>query len=59
MKEMTVRELIQSLILESPDLDAEVYVEQPIDEIEAQAYKIHKITSDGSNDSLFIKIGGR
>jgi len=56
---MTVRELIQTLVLESPDLDAEVYVEQPIDEIETQAYKIHKITSDGSNDSLFIKIGGR
>ena len=56
---MTVRELIQTVILESPDLDAEVYVEQPIDEIEAQAYKINKITSGGSNDSLFIKIGGR
>ena len=59
MKEMTVRELIQTLVLESPDLDAEVYVEQPIDEIEVQTYKINKITSDGSNDGLFIKIGGR
>lgn len=56
---MTVRELIQTLVLESPDLDAEVYVEQPIDEIEVQTYKINKITSDGSNDGLFIKIGGR
>jgi len=56
---MTVRELIQSLILESPDLDAEVYVEQPIDEIEAQAYKINKITNGGSNDGLFIEIGGK
>ena len=56
---MTVRELIQTVILESPDLDAEVYIEQPIDEIEARAYKINKITSDGSNDALFVKIGGR
>ena len=54
---MTVRELIQTLILESPDLDAEVYVEQPIDEIEVQSYEINKITNGGSNDGLFIEIG--
>ena len=53
---MTVRDLVQTILLESPDLDATVYVSKQIDEIEVKSYEIENISSEGSNDSLVITI---
>ena len=53
---MTVRDFIQKILLESPDLDATVYIHKQIDDIECKSYVIDNITSGGSNDSLTIKI---
>lgn len=53
---MTVRDLVQTILLESPDLDATVYVGKQIDEIEVKSYEIENISSEGSNDSLVITI---
>jgi len=53
---MTVRDLVQKLILESPDLDATVYIGKQIDEFEVKSYEIENISSEGSNDSLVITI---
>ena len=54
---MTVRELIQTLILESPNLDAQVYV-QKVDEKNEECFDfiIDKVTDGGTNDALFIEI---
>lgn len=53
---MTVRDLVQTILLESPDLDATVYVGKQIDEFEVKSYEIENISSKGSNDSLVITI---
>ena len=53
---MTVRDFIQTLILECPDMDAKVYIQKWIDEIEVKDYVISKITNGGTNDALFIEI---
>lgn len=55
---MTVRDLIQTLLLQAPNLDAEVYVESRKDEIEMNSLKILRIDSEGSNDSLTIEVSG-
>ena len=53
---MTVRDLVQAILLESPDLDATVYIGKQIDEFEVKSYEIENISSEGSNDSLVISI---
>ena len=37
---MTVRDLVQAILLESPDLDATVYIGKQIDEVEVKSYEI-------------------
>lgn len=51
---MTVRDFIQTILIETPRLDAELFIMMPIDDIECESYMIQNITSDGSNDSLSI-----
>lgn len=51
---MTVREFVQTILLEAPSLDAEMYVTKPIDDVECESYIISKIDSLGNNDSLII-----
>lgn len=51
---MTVREFIQTILLEAPSLDAEMYVSKEIDNIESKSYTIIGIDSGGNNDSLTI-----
>ena len=53
---MTVRDLVQSILLESPDLDSTVYIGKQIDEFEIKSYEIESISNEGSNDSLIITI---
>ena len=51
---MTVRELIQKILSEAPDLDAEVYFEtEEIDYI-FKNLKLSDIKNYGSNDGLFF-----
>lgn len=51
---MTVRELIQKILSEAPDLDAEVYFEtEEIDYI-FKNLKFSDIENYGSNDGLFF-----
>ena len=51
---MTVREFVQTILLEAPSLDAEMYVSKEIDDIECKSYTIIGIDSGGSNDGLKI-----
>lgn len=53
---MTVREMIQLLLLNSPSLDADVYINKPIDEVVSKSYSITSIDSHGNNDSIDIEI---
>ena len=53
---MTVRDLVQAILLESPDLDATVYIGKQINEVEVKSYEIENISNEGSNDSLVITI---
>lgn len=55
---MTVRDFIDKLIKETPDLDSDIYVLErlPEDDLECQDYKISEITSEGCNDSICIYI---
>jgi len=53
---MTVRELIQTILSESPCLDADVYINKSLDNIECKSYVFEQITSNGNNDSIVIKI---
>ena len=60
---MTVRELIQALLLEAPDLDADIYINSEyinsgLDETEIRNHGILSISSHGSNDSVVIEITG-
>lgn len=51
---MTVREFVQTILLETPSLDAEMYVSKEINDIECKSYTIIGIDSGGNNDSLMI-----
>lgn len=51
---MTVREFVQTILLEAPSLDADMYVSKEIDNIESKSYTIIGIDSGGNNDSLTI-----
>ena len=53
---MTVRELIQQVLLESPNLDATVYIQKWIDEVEVKDYDLVKITNGGTNDAVFVEV---
>ena len=53
---MTVRELIQKLLSEAPDLDADIYINSELDEFEMHGHKILNISSGGSNDSVTIEV---
>lgn len=55
MKIMTVRELVQKILEEAPDLDADVYISKAINEIESKSYKIKSIEEAG-NDGLYIQL---
>ena len=52
---MTVRELMNKLIEEAPDLESEVYFveRQEMDSIDL---KVYIVDSFGSNDSIFIEL---
>lgn len=53
---MTVRELIQTILVNTPDLDAEVYIGKPLGNgIDVQCYTIKEIYEQ-SNDSLHIDL---
>ena len=52
---MTVRELMQKILLEAPnDLDSSAYFEVPRenDDIWVDSYEVTEISNNGSNDSL-------
>lgn len=51
---MTVREFVQTILLEAPSLDAKMYVSKEINDIECKSYTIIGIDSGGNNDSLTI-----
>ena len=54
---MTVRELMQKILLEAPnDLDSDVYfgVPRENDDIWVDSYEIIEISDNGSNDSLYF-----
>lgn len=55
---MTVRNLVQQIILNTPDMDAEVYINlfKDEDDIEPSGYEITSISDELSNDGLFIRI---
>ena len=49
---MTVRELIQKIISEAPDLEAEVYFDKP--GLPMDEFELVEIRNYGSNDGLFF-----
>lgn len=53
---MTVRDLIQVILAETPDLDADVYIGMQINDIDYESYTIESISSEGSNDSISINL---
>ena len=54
---MTVRELINRVTENTPDIDASVYITSPLNSgIETFSFEVANITDDGCNDSLFIEI---
>lgn len=53
---MTVRELIQQILSEAPDLDADVYINETLDFIDVREYEITHINSYGANDGLTLEI---
>ena len=53
---MTVRELMQRLLLEAPDLNADVYINKKLDDIEYKDYSVVEIASHGSSDAIFIEL---
>ena len=53
---MTARKLIQKIIEECPDIDADIYIEKQIDEYRIKNYVITNVTNYGSNDAIFITI---
>lgn len=57
---MTVRDFVQKILLESPDLDADIYILEKLDAPDTynsfNDYEIKSISNDGANDGLFIQI---
>lgn len=53
---MTAREFIKKILEEAPDLDADIYISQPVDDIESESYTIANITNNGNNDEVTIEI---
>lgn len=53
---MTVRELIQQLLLNSPDLDSTVYITKKLTETLCKGYNITSISNRGANDAIFIEL---
>jgi len=53
---MTVRELIQSLLLEGRNLDAKVYIQKSSGDEEFDDMVIEKVTNGGTNDAVFIEV---
>ena len=57
---MTVRDFIQLITLNAPDMDAEVYIQsRAVDsdgDVDYIDHDIEMITNDGTNDGLFIII---
>lgn len=53
---MTAREFIKKILEEAPDLDADIYISQPVDDIESESFTITNITNGGSNDAVDIVI---
>ncbi len=54
---MTVRDFIQEILLNCPNLDSEVYVQTVLNSGEPLCnYEIVKIDNDGTNDTIFIEI---
>ena len=53
---MTVREFIQNILLEAPDLDATIYISYTINEDteEIESFDVDKSTSWGNNDMVDI-----
>ncbi len=53
---MTVREVIQKLLTEAPNLDAEIYIQGNFDSDYPNDFDIIEITDGGTNDAVFIAI---
>lgn len=54
---MTVRELMQKILLEAPNrLDSYVYFDVPFDDVFVESYEIDEISDNGANDSLFFTL---
>lgn len=53
---MTVRDLIQKLLLEMPSLDARVYIGKNVDDLDVDSYEIVSVSNEGTNDGVFIKL---
>lgn len=53
---MTVRDLIQAILTEAPDLNADVYIGMQLNDIDYESYTIESISSEGSNDSISINL---
>lgn len=51
---MTVRELIQKVLSEAPDLEADVYFETEELDYSVKNFKLSDIKNYGSNDGLFF-----
>ena len=51
---MTVRELMQKILSEAPDLDAEVYFDKPGGLSSMDEFELVEIRNYGSNDGLFF-----
>lgn len=52
---MTVRDLIKLIVTMSPDLDTNVFVLTPSDELEYKNFNIFRMSVDGEN-KIFIEI---
>ena len=53
---MTVRELVQTLLIESPNLDADTFISFQKDKMENENYSIVNISNYGVKNNLFIEI---
>lgn len=53
---MTVRDFVQTILTEAPNLDADVYIGMQVNNIDYESYTIESISSEGSNDSISINL---
>lgn len=53
---MTVRDFIQAILIEAPNLDADIYIGMQVNDIDYESYTIESISSEGSNDSISINL---